>query len=352
MTRIVFTGGGTAGHVTPNIALIERLQGEGWEIDYIGSSSGIERQLIEPTGVTFHSVATGKLRRYFSWQNFIDPIKIAWGLLQAIGLCLRLRPDVVFSKGGFVAVPVVLGAWICRIPVIAHESDTTPGLATRLCAPFATRICVNFEQTISLLPAGKGVVTGSPVRRALLEGNAARGRKTLGLGEKPVLLVFGGSLGANAINVALRGALDELCEQFEVVHAAGAGNVDPDFERGGYHQFEYITEAFGDVMAAAEVVIARAGANSLYELLVTRTPHLLIPLPRAASRGDQIENAEAFVDRGMSHMLLQEELSSERLLAAVNDVWASRETLRDAMSHFDVPDTVGLIVDLLKSSVR
>lgn len=352
MTRIVFTGGGTAGHVTPNIALIERCQSEGWQIDYIGSTSGIEKRLIEETGVPFHDVATGKLRRYFSWQNFIDPFKIAFGLLQAIGLCLRLKPDIVFSKGGFVAVPVIIGAWICRIPVIAHESDTTPGLATRLSAPFVKRICVNFADTISRLPAGKGVVTGSPVRRALLEGDAARAREALQLGDKPVLLIFGGSLGAGAINRAVFDLLNELCQRFEVVHAVGAGNLADAPARDGYYPFEYISAGFGDLLAAADLVISRAGANSIYELLVTRTPHVLIPLPRAASRGDQIENAQAFEALGMSVVLPQEVLSSARLQESVEEAWNTRESLRSAMARFDVPDTTSIIIEILKAHRR
>lgn len=346
--RIVLTGGGTAGHVTPNLALIERLRDEGWQVDYIGSSAGIERTLIEDTGVPFHAIATGKLRRYFSWQNFVDPVKITFGLVQAIALCWRLAPDVVFSKGGFVAVPVVIGAWICRIPVIAHESDTSPGLATRLCLPFVRRVCVNFEQTLAELPPGKGILTGSPVRRALLEGDAARGRAALGLSDRPVLLVFGGSLGAATINAAVREVLDSLCQRFDVVHAAGAGNVDPALDRDGYFQFEYIGREFGDVLAAADLVISRAGANSIYELLVTRTPHVLVPLPRAASRGDQIENADAFAALGMSRVVYQEDLTGTRLLDAVDEAWRARDTLRAAMAAFEVRDTVALITNLLR----
>ncbi len=353
MRRILFTGGGTAGHVTPNVALIERFRDEGWDAIYIGSADGIERSIVADTGIPFYAVATGKLRRYFSWRNFTDPFRIAFGLLQAVWLCLRLSPDVVFSKGGFVAVPVVVAAWLCRIPVIAHESDTTPGLATRLSVPFARQICVNFESTLACLPAGKGIVTGSPVRRALLEGNAERGRAALGLSDdKPVLLVVGGSLGARAINDAVRGALEDLCKTFEVVHIVGSGNMDDDADRPGYYQHEFIRDAFGDVLAAADLAISRAGANAIYELLVTRTPHVLVPLPRAASRGDQIENAEAFRALGMSRLVYQEDLSPETLLVAVQEAWAGREALHDALGGFDVPDTVDMIYALVERHLK
>lgn len=347
MKRIFFTGGGTAGHVTPNLALIERCLDDGWDVHYVGSRHGIERQLV--SDIPFHGIATGKLRRYFSWQNFTDPFRIAYGLLQGIGLCLRHRPAVVFSKGGFVAVPIVIAAWLCRIPVIAHESDTTPGLATRLCKPFARKVCVNFEQTLRFLPPHKGVVTGSPVRRAILDGDASRAQQALGLSGRPVLLVFGGSLGAATINRAVRECLDPLCERFDVVHAAGAGNIDPAFEREGYWQRDYISEGFGDVLAAADVVVSRAGANSIYELLVTRTPHVLVPLPLASSRGDQIENAEAFEALGMSVVVRQEDLTPARLLSAIEEAHSRRDDLMASMATLEVRDSVGIIIGLIES---
>ncbi|MBT7369803.1 MAG: UDP-N-acetylglucosamine--N-acetylmuramyl-(pentapeptide) pyrophosphoryl-undecaprenol N-acetylglucosamine transferase, partial [Gammaproteobacteria bacterium] len=201
MTRVLFTGGGTAGHVTPNIALIEEAEKRGWQIDYAGSHEGIEREMIERLDIAYHSVASGKLRRYFSWENFVDPFRILLGIVQAFMLLGKLAPDVVFSKGGFVAVPVVVAAWLRRIPVISHESDVTPGLANRLTYPFCRRICVTFDASLPHLPAGKVLVTGTPVRASIACGNAERGRRFLGIGsDKPLLLVFGGSLGADKIN--------------------------------------------------------------------------------------------------------------------------------------------------------
>lgn len=350
MKRVLFTGGGTAGHVTPNVALIERLRAEGWEAAYVGSSEGIEREIVGRLDITFHGIQTGKLRRYFDWQNFIDPFRIFWGFLQSLLICLRFRPNVVFSKGGFVAVPVVAAAWCCRVPVIAHESDMTPGLANKLCFPFSRRICVNFQETEAYLPAGKVVVSGSPVRRAIREGDAQAGRQALGLGDKPVLLVFGGSLGAATINRVLREIVPSLCETFTVVHAAGPGNLDSSLESlPGYVQREYIGDEFGDVLAAADIVVSRAGANSVYELLATRTPHILVPLPLSASRGDQIENARVFEGLGMSHVIAQEDLTGESLQAEIERVWADREAIAKRIQAFEIKDSVEIITDLIKS---
>jgi UDP-N-acetylglucosamine--N-acetylmuramyl-(pentapeptide) pyrophosphoryl-undecaprenol N-acetylglucosamine transferase len=348
--RILFTGGGTAGHVTPNMALIDELLAAHWVVHYVGSNRGIERRLIAPIGITFHGIATGKLRRYFSWQNFIDPLFILWGFCQSLWLCLRFRPDVVFSKGGFVAVPLVAAAWLLRIPVISHESDTTPGLANKLCFPFCRWVCVNFPQTAAHLPVGKVLVTGSPVRADLLQGDAERARRGLGLSnDKPVLLVFGGSLGANVINQAVRQNLAVLLGEFQIVHVVGAGNVLPELaDTPGYIQRDYINEGFGDVLALADLVIARAGANAIYELLITRTPHILVPLSAAASRGDQLINARIFSDAGFSEVITEPELTDECLLTRVQQTYARRAAIRQRLTSFAIKDSVAIITDLIR----
>ncbi|MCB1693085.1 MAG: undecaprenyldiphospho-muramoylpentapeptide beta-N-acetylglucosaminyltransferase [Pseudomonadales bacterium] len=349
MTDIVFTGGGSAGHVTPNIAIIDRLTGEGWRTAYIGSRDGIERALIEELRVPYYPIASGKLRRYFSWQNFTDPFRILFGVLQSLAILLRLRPKVVFSKGGFVSVPVVFAAWLCRIPVIGHESDITPGLANRLAFPFVRRICVNFDETVQYLPPGKTVVTGSPVRESLLSGDRQAGLTMFGLsGDKPVLLVFGGSLGATSINQAVRGALDALPD-FDVIHVTGAGLESAELSnRPGYVQRAFIGQGFGDVLAAADVVLSRAGANSLYELLAARKPHVLVPLPLSASRGDQIDNARVFEAAGMSRVIPQEKLTPESLAEAVREVYEDRAAISAKLATFERKDAVTLITGLIK----
>ena len=349
MPAILFTGGGTAGHVTPNIALIEEAQQRGWRCLYVGSAKGIERELLADLRVPFHAIASGKLRRYFSWRNLIDPLFVVLGFLQSLGICLRERPDLVFSKGGFVSVPVVVAAWLLRIPVISHESDVSPGLANRLAHPFCRKICVTFDATATCLPPGKLVVTGTPVRSSLLTGDAERGRRHLGFdGGKPVLLVVGGSLGASVLNRQARSVLPALLETFDLVHVTGAGGVDEGLIQKGYVQREFIREEFGDVLAAASLVVSRAGANSLYELCVMRKPHLLVPLTLAASRGDQIDNAKVFEQDGFSRVLDEESLRDQNFLETLRALQADREQWVQKLRSFPVRDSVALIMEQIE----
>jgi UDP-N-acetylglucosamine--N-acetylmuramyl-(pentapeptide) pyrophosphoryl-undecaprenol N-acetylglucosamine transferase len=350
--KVLFTGGGTAGHVTPNVALIENLRADGHVTIYVGSAKGIEREIVSRLDIPYRAIATGKLRRYFDWQNFIDPLLIFWGFLQSLLICLRERPDVVFSKGGFVAVPVVYAAWLCRIPAIGHESDVTPGLANKLCFPVLTQICVNFPVTEQYLPRNKVTVTGTPVRTRLLDGDASKGREHLGIADDAsILLIFGGSLGARRINAQVRAVLEELTSRFHVIHVTGEGQVDDNLnaiER--YEQKEFLFDEFGDVLAAADVVVSRAGANSLYELLVLRKPHLLIPLSALASRGDQIDNARTFSAQGYSRMLEESELNDETFLQLVNEVFSDRVEIQTKLQQFEVVDSVTVITELIKST--
>ena len=315
----MLTGGGTAGHVTPNLALLPALRARGFEPVYVGSRDGIERRLASEAGLAYHAVRTGKLRRYRSLQNLVDPFRILLGTLEAILLLRRLAPAVVFSKGGFVGVPVVVGAWVNRIPVVVHESDLTPGLANRLSFPFARRICLAFRETASRLAGREVVYTGTPVRASLLAGERARGLARFRLDPaRRTVLVFGGSQGARAINEAVRAALPSLPRELQVLHVCGAGNVEPALEgRDDYRQYEYLDSDFGDAFACADVVVSRAGANSLAELLALRKPAVVIPLPRSASRGDQIDNARLFADKGYGLVLDQEGLDPASLLAAI-----------------------------------
>ena len=322
MKRIILTGGGTAGHVTPNIALIPKLRELGYDIQYIGSYNGIEKELIEPFGIPYHGISSGKLRRYFSLQNFTDPFRVIKGFGEARKLIKGLKPDVIFSKGGFVSVPVVLAGKRCKVPVIIHESDMTPGLANKLAIPSAVKVCCNFPETLDALPEGKAVLTGSPIRQELLTGDKDAARKMCGFtDEKPVILVIGGSLGAVAVNEAVRAALPELLKQFQIIHLCGKGKVDHSLkEIKGYCQFEYIKNELRDLFALADVVISRAGANAICELLALRKPNLLIPLSARASRGDQILNAHSFERQGFSLVIEEEQLTNATLLDAVHNL--------------------------------
>ena len=343
MSHVLFTGGGTAGHVVPVFPLIQRLAERGMQVSFVGSNSGLEAGLLIDQPVVYYGIAAGKLRRYFSLENLLDVFRVLGGVFQAYRLLGRLRPDVVFSKGGFVSFPVVLAAWLRRVPVVAHESDLTPGLANKLAMPFVRTLCLNFPVTPTAGFRGKVLYTGTPMRPALLRGDATRGREFLGAQpDDRVLLVTGGSLGADVLNVTLRNSLAELTKQFLVVHVCGPGkSIAHDGAR--YRQYEYLTEAWGDVLAAADLVVSRAGANTLYELLALGKPNLLVPLALRASRGDQLENATYASGLGYSHVLDEETLSVQALVAAVKALDAVLPQVRERLESFVMLDATALI---------
>jgi len=333
MKRIILTGGGTAGHVTPNIALLPRLKELQYDIHYIGSYNGIEKELISQFGIPYHGISTGKLRRYFSVQNFTDPFRVIKGMGEARKLIKILEPDVIFSKGGFVSVPVVLAGKGQHVPVIIHESDMTPGLANKISIPSATKVCCNFPETLQNLPADKAVLTGSPIRGELTKGNKIAGLDLCGFSaNQPVIMVIGGSLGAANVNKAVRDALPALLKDFQVVHLCGQGKVDNLLlNTKGYKQFEYVKAELKDLFAMADVVISRAGANAICELLALKKPNLLIPLSAGASRGDQILNARSFEAQGFSMVIDEDYLSPGLLIEKVHALYCSRQTYIDAM---------------------
>lgn len=354
MKKIVMTGGGTAGHVTPNIALFDSLQKDGYEIHYIGSYEGIEKGLIEDKKIPYYGISSGKFRRYRSWKNLTDPFRVLHGFFQARRLLGRIRPNVVFSKGGFVSVPVVMAAKTRHIPVIIHESDLTPGLANKLAMPSATKVCCNFPETLLYLPKEKAVLTGSPIRQELLHGNKQAAKDFCGFtGDLPILMVMGGSIGSVYINNAIRGCIDTLLTKYQIIHLCGKGNIDESLkDKKGYAQFEYISENLPDLFAAADLVVARAGANSICELLALHKPNILIPLSRNASRGDQILNANSFAKQGFSAVLEEEEVTSEKLMATIDDVMAHRSKYIDAMKNSGQMNAIETIMGLIEEVSR
>lgn len=350
MKKIVMTGGGTAGHVTPNIALMPSLKENGFEISYIGSYDGIEKRLIEALNIPYYGISSGKLRRYFDLKNFSDPFKVVKGYCQAVHLLKKIHPDVVFSKGGFVSVPVVLAAKHCKIPAIIHESDITPGLANKLAIPGATKVCCNFPETMKYLPSEKAVLTGSPIRQELLNGDASKAFSMCNFKdtEKPVILIIGGSSGSKVINTALRDLLPELLKRYNVIHLCGKGNLDPSLSNtDGYAQFEYANKELADLFALSDLVISRAGANAICELLALRKPNILIPLSAAASRGDQILNANSFRSSGYSYVLEEENVSNTALLEAIEHVFKNRDSYIEAMKKNNGKDSIEAIVELI-----
>lgn len=350
--RIVLTGGGTAGHVTPNIALIPELQKQGYDIHYIGSYNGIESQLIGDLGIPYYGISSGKLRRYIDVKNLSDPFKVVKGLGQARHLLGKIKPDVVFSKGGFVAVPVVLAAKSRGIPCVIHESDMTPGLANKICIPCAHRVCTNFPETMKHLPANKAVLTGSPIRQELFQGDKAKGLAFCKFQSgKPVILIIGGSLGAAAVNDAVRAILPKLLERFQIIHLCGKGKVDDSLQgTAGYVQYEYIKEELSDLMAAADIMISRAGANAICEILALRKPNILIPLSAEASRGDQILNAASFEKSGYSIVIQENEISNDKLYDAVISAYENRAKYEKAMAKSQLNNSIEKIVGLINEA--
>ena len=354
MKRIILTGGGTAGHVTPNIALLPGLKELGYDIHYIGSYNGIEKNLIEQLGIPYHGIASGKLRRYFSLQNFTDPFRVLKGFGEAKKLIKSLKPDVIFSKGGFVSVPVVIAGKQCHVPTIIHESDITPGLANKLAIPSATKVCCNFPETLAHLPKEKAVLTGSPIRQELLTGNRENARSFCGLNtSKPVILIIGGSLGSVVVNNAVRAILPELLKNFQVIHLCGKGKVDESLKNlEGYVQFEYIQDELKDLFALADIVISRAGANAICELLALHKPNLLIPLSANASRGDQILNARSFERQGYSIVLEEEELTASTLLDAIQKLYKEKDAYIDTMKQSTGHNSIEKILELIQKASK
>ncbi len=354
MKRIVFTGGGSAGHVTPNIALFPKLKSLGYDIHYIGSYDGIEKKLIEDYRIPYYGISTGKLRRYFDIKNFSDPFRVIKGFVEAKKILKTLKPDIIFSKGGFVSVPVVRAAAMLKIPCIIHESDMTPGLANNLCIPVARKICCNFPETLQNLPAEKAVLTGSPIRNELTKGNKQKGLEMCGFtAAKPVIMVIGGSLGAAGVNKLVREALPTLLEDFQIVHICGKEKIDNLLlKTAGYKQFEFVKDDLKDLFAMADIVISRAGANAICELLALRKPNLLIPLPAHASRGDQILNAKSFESQGFSMVADEDYLTAVTLTEKIHELYFTRQSYIDAMQNSKMKDSIDTIAALIEETVN
>ncbi|HDJ3433674.1 TPA: undecaprenyldiphospho-muramoylpentapeptide beta-N-acetylglucosaminyltransferase, partial [Staphylococcus aureus] len=301
MTKIAFTGGGTVGHVSVNLSLIPTALSQGYEALYIGSKNGIEREMIESQlpEIKYYPISSGKLRRYISLENAKDVFKVLKGILDARKVLKKEKPDLLFSKGGFVSVPVVIAAKSLNIPTIIHESDLTPGLANKIALKFAKKIYTTFEETLNYLPKEKADFIGATIREDLKNGNAHNGYQLTGFNEnKKVLLVMGGSLGSKKLNSIIRENLDALLQQYQVIHLTGKGLKDAQVKKSGYIQYEFVKEDLTDLLAITDTVISRAGSNAIYEFLTLRIPMLLVPLGLDQSRGDQIDNANHFADKG------------------------------------------------------
>ena len=351
--KIILTGGGTAGHVTPNMALLPHLKEQGFDIAYIGTVDGIEKKLLADFDLRYYGISAGKLRRYFDPKNFSDPFRVIKGYGQAHKILKQERPDVIFSKGGFVSVPVIHAAASLRIPCILHESDLTPGLANKLCIPFAKKVCCNFPETLQYLPKNKTVLTGTPIREELRKGDKEAGRTFCGFtNDKPAIMVLGGSLGAGSINDTIRGALDDLLKDFQIIHICGDDKMDNlMLSVPGYRQFEYVKAELKDLFALADVVVSRAGANSICELLALKKPNVLIPLSIKNSRGDQLLNAYSFEKQGFSVVIEDEDMDEDILAERIRQVYRDRDQFISRMQSSGQPDAIQTILDLINSSI-
>ncbi|KAA0550061.1 undecaprenyldiphospho-muramoylpentapeptide beta-N-acetylglucosaminyltransferase [Bacillus sp. BGMRC 2118] len=353
--KIVFTGGGSAGHVILNLALIPHFQKEGWDVSYIGSKSGIERDLISKVNdVTYYAIETGKLRRYFDWKNLKDPFNVLKGTYQAFRILKKIKPNVIFSKGGFVSVPVIVAGKLNRVPSIIHESDVTPGLANKIAIPLATKLCVTFKDTEKYIKEKEKVVhTGAIVREEILKGDSTKGLRDLHFtNRKPVLLIMGGSLGSKRINEMIRANLEDLLKMFQIVHICGKGNSRHSLHQPGYKQFEYLTDELPDVLAMTDVVVTRAGSNSIFEFLALKKPMLLIPLTKEQSRGDQIINAESFRKAGYAEVLQEEELTQEKFLKTVQNIYNDRDRYVAQMEQYEGDFSIQPVLKLIKEVAK
>ncbi|WWU63864.1 undecaprenyldiphospho-muramoylpentapeptide beta-N-acetylglucosaminyltransferase [Clostridium baratii] len=351
--KIIMTGGGTAGHVTPNLALVPSLQEEGFEIKYIGSKDGIEKEIITSNNIPYYGISSGKLRRYFDIKNFTDPFKVIKGIHEARKILSKEKPDVIFSKGGFVTVPVVIAASMKKIPVIAHESDITPGLANKLASPFCDKLCVTFRESLQFVKNNKGVLTGSPIRKEILSGSKAKGKEICGFkNDKDIILIMGGSLGSKVINDNIRKNIDNILKDNNIIHICGKGNIDESLKKlDGYKQFEYVSDELKHLMQSADYIISRAGANSIFEFLALKKPTLLIPLSKNASRGDQILNANSFKKEGFSLVMQEEELQEKGILEGIKMLKESKQDLVKNMNESKLNDGVKEIINVIKSSI-
>lgn len=353
--KIVFTGGGSAGHVSVNAAMIPEFMKNNWDVTYIGSEKGIERTIIakEFPNISYQTISVGKLRRYLSIENLKDPFRVIKGIFDARRILKHTKPDFIFSKGGFVSVPVVLAGRMLKIPIIIHESDYTPGLANKIAMPFATKILTTFEETNALLPKDKAMYIGAVLREGIFAGNPSKGKSFCGFNErKPVLLVMGGSLGAVRINRLITENLDKLLRQYQIIHICGKGNVDESLKQMGYAPFEYVFEELFDLLAAADLVVSRAGSNSIFEFLGLQKPMLLIPLNANASRGDQILNAASFEKQGYCKVIQEENMTFEQFQSTLEHLLADAQQYKTRMKQerpFKTgPEMYQLLTDIIK----
>ena len=349
-STIVLTGGGTAGHVTPNLALIPLLEKYFDNIVYIGSQTGPENELTkEYKNVVFYPITTVKLVRGLTLKNLLIPFKLIKGRREAKQILKEVNPDIIFSKGGFVSVPVVLAGKKLKIPMIAHESDLSLGLANKITRKDFDVICTSFKDTAESLP--NGVYVGSPMKQTLIsQSDKTRIRQLYNLdNNKPICLIIGGSQGAESINKAVIAILDHILKTHQVLHITGKGKL-TSLKKPGYHPVEYV-ENLPVLLTIIDIAITRGGSNALFELLNNQIPMLIIPLSRG-SRGDQIQNAEYFEKKGYALTLLESNLTPQTLKESFDKLVALAPAIKASTKHAVPSDTLTKICNLINKYKR
>ncbi|MCE4957015.1 undecaprenyldiphospho-muramoylpentapeptide beta-N-acetylglucosaminyltransferase [Macrococcoides caseolyticum] len=346
--KIAFTGGGTIGHVAVNMALIPKALSQNIDCIYIGSKHGIEKDEITKQfpQIKYYGISSGKLRRYLSLENAKDIFRVQKGVLDALRVLKKEKPDIVFSKGGFVAVPVTIAAKILNIKTIIHESDVTPGLANKLALKFAHRLYTTFEETLRYVPAEKAHYVGSIIRDDLFSGDAQKGYDLTGFNpNKKVIMIMGGSLGSKLINQVIYDNLPHLLKHYQIIHLVGKGNLDTSMVHPGYFQREFVSLELMHLYKITDIVISRAGANALFEFLALQKPMILIPLGLDQSRGDQIQNAEIFEKMGVAKVIQEAELISDKLLEAIEVIEHQYESIILKMQQKQTTYTATTLLD-------
>ncbi|CAG7913755.1 undecaprenyldiphospho-muramoylpentapeptide beta-N-acetylglucosaminyltransferase [Mammaliicoccus sciuri] len=355
MKKIAFTGGGTIGHVAVNLALIPEAQKRDIETIYIGSKNGIEKEMITDSAkdTKYIPISSGKLRRYLSFENLKDVFKVLKGVLDARKVLKKEKPDLVFSKGGFVSVPVIIAAKSLKIPSIVHESDVTPGLANKISMKFANKMYTTFEETLKYVPKEKSDYIGAIIREDLRDGSKEEGYQLTGFNDQlPVLLIMGGSLGSKALNKAIRDNLDYLTKKYQIIHLTGKGHVDQNIKNANYVQYEFVSNELMHFYAITDTVISRAGANAIYEFATLKLPMLLIPLGLDQSRGDQIDNAKIFEKNGYAKVLQEKDVNQSNLISQLDKLENEREDIIDKMSHFKESYTKETLFNKIESDIK
>ncbi|KXT73754.1 transferase [Streptococcus sp. DD10] len=351
MKKIVFTGGGTVGHVTLNLLLIPKFIEDGWQVHYIGDKNGIEYQEISRSGldVTFHSIATGKLRRYFSWQNIWDVFKVAFGIVQSLGIMLRLRPQALFSKGGFVSVPPVIAARLSGVPVFIHESDLSMGLANKIAYKFATKMYATFEQTSGLAKVKHVGAVTKVADKGEYDSQQIEKIKQYFDEKLPTILFVGGSAGARVFNNFISGYQDELTSRYNIINLTGDSSLNS-LEKNIY-RVDYVTNLYQPLMHLADLVVTRGGSNTLFELVAMKKLHLIIPLGKEASRGDQLENAAYFEKKGYAATISEADLSLTSLENTIQQLLENKRNYYRAMQESQEIKSLEEFYELILSDI-